>query len=54
MVRPSLTACARDVEAYGARAARALLDLLEGQSVPQSEEEPTSLVPRASTAVVPA
>jgi DNA-binding LacI/PurR family transcriptional regulator len=54
VVRPSLTACARDVEAYGARAARALLDLLEGQSVPQSEEEPTSLVPRASTAVVPA
>ncbi len=34
VVRPSLTACARDVEAYGARAACALLDLLEGRPVP--------------------
>jgi DNA-binding LacI/PurR family transcriptional regulator len=54
VVRPSLTACARDVEAYGARAACALLDLLEGRPVPPAEEEPTALVPRASTAVVPA
>ena len=54
VVRPSLTACARDVEAYGARAACALLDLLEGQPVPPAEEEPTTLVPRASTAAVPA
>ncbi len=53
VVRPSLTACARDVEMYGARAASALLDLLEGQSVAPAEEEPTSLVPRASTAVAP-
>lgn len=53
VVRPSLTACARDVEAYGGRAACALLDLLEGRSVPLAEEEPTALVPRASTAAVP-
>ena len=53
VVRPSLTACARDVEAYGGRAACALLDLIDGQAVPPSEEEPTTLVTRASTAPSP-
>lgn len=54
VVRPSLTACARDVEAYGGRAACALLDLIDGLSVPTSEDEPTTLVPRASTGPSPA
>jgi DNA-binding LacI/PurR family transcriptional regulator len=50
VVRPSLTACARDVEAYGAVAARALIALIEGRTIPDHEEQPSVLVPRASTA----
>jgi DNA-binding LacI/PurR family transcriptional regulator len=50
VVRPSLTACARDVEAYGARAASALVDLVDGKDVGLQEEEPSVLVPRASSA----
>jgi DNA-binding LacI/PurR family transcriptional regulator len=53
VVRPSLTACARDVETYGARAAHALIDLIEGEPVGLQEEEPSSLVARASTAPSP-
>jgi len=53
VVRPSLSACARDVEAYGARAARALVAAIEGEEVKPSEEEPSTLVPRASTGAVP-
>jgi DNA-binding LacI/PurR family transcriptional regulator len=53
VVRPSLTACARDVEVYGARAAHALIDLIEGEPVGPQEEEPSSLVARASTATAP-
>ena len=53
VVRPSLTACARDVVAYGARAARALIDLVEGTAVGTQDEEPSVLVARASTACSP-
>ena len=53
VVRPSLTACARDVVAYGARAACALIDLIEGQGVGAQDEEPSMLVARASTAASP-
>ncbi len=49
VVRPSLTACARDVEAYGARAARALVAVIEGEQVAFGDEEPSSLVCRGST-----
>ncbi len=60
VVRPSLTACAWDVEAFGARAARALLQLIEevGEHHParsglQPEGRPV-LVSRASTGPAPA
>ncbi|HXW80915.1 MAG TPA: LacI family DNA-binding transcriptional regulator [Acidimicrobiales bacterium] len=53
VVRPGLTACARDVEAYGARAAHALIDLVEGTVVGPQDEEPSELIPRASTAAPP-
>lgn len=49
VVRPSLTACARDVEGYGARAASALVDLVEGKPVGPQEEEASVLAVRAST-----
>lgn len=49
VVRPSLTACARDVEGYGASAARALVGLIEGEEVGPQEEAPSELVARAST-----
>ena len=53
VVRPSLTACARDVVGYGAQAARALISLVEGEPVPPYVVEPPRLVPRASTAPPP-
>ena len=53
-VRPSLTACTRDVVAYGARAARALIALVEGKPVVPHLERPPRLVPRTSTCAPPA
>jgi DNA-binding LacI/PurR family transcriptional regulator len=50
VMRPSLTACSRDIEAYGATAARALIALIEGRPLAKHEEQPSVLVPRASTA----
>jgi len=49
VVRPSLTACARDIEGYGTTAARALIALIEGEPVGEQAEQPSVLVPRAST-----
>lgn len=49
VVRPSLTACARDVEAFGAQAARALVDIIEGRTVGLQNDEPSQLVQRASS-----
>jgi DNA-binding LacI/PurR family transcriptional regulator len=54
VVRPSLTACARDVVGYGGQAARALLSLVEDDPAPPYVVEPPRLVPRASTAPPPA
>lgn len=54
IVRPSLTACARDVVGYGAQAARALLSLVEEEPLPPYVVEPPRLVVRASTAPPPA
>ncbi len=55
VVHPALTACQRDVESYGASAARALIALVNGQAVPDHTEQCSTLVQRASTAelVVP-
>jgi DNA-binding LacI/PurR family transcriptional regulator len=53
VVRPALTACARDVVGYGAQAARALLSLVEDDPLPPYVVEPPKLVPRASTAPPP-
>jgi DNA-binding LacI/PurR family transcriptional regulator len=50
VVRPSLTACARDIEAYGSRAASALVDVIEGRTVDWQPDEPSALVLRASSA----
>ena len=49
-VRPSLTACARDVEAYGASAASALVAVINGDGVTAQEEVACNLVARTSTA----
>ncbi|HTW09912.1 MAG TPA: LacI family DNA-binding transcriptional regulator [Acidimicrobiales bacterium] len=49
VVRPALTACARDIEAFGAKAAHILIDLIDGAPVAEQSEEPSSLVIRAST-----
>lgn len=49
VVRPSLTACTRDIVAYGARSARTLIALVEGKPVASHLEERPRLVPRAST-----
>ncbi len=51
LVRPAITACARDVVAYGARSARALLALLAGEPVRPQVEQTPRLVARASTTV---
>jgi DNA-binding LacI/PurR family transcriptional regulator len=51
LVRPALTACVRDVVAYGARSARALLAVLAGEQVGPQVEETPRLVTRASSAV---
>jgi DNA-binding LacI/PurR family transcriptional regulator len=49
VVRPALTACARDVEAFGARAARALVALIDGEEMPSGVVEESVLMARAST-----
>lgn len=49
-VRPALTARARDVEGYGARAARALVALVEGEAMPGNIDEMPMLISRGSTA----
>ena len=50
VVHPSLTACTRDIVAYGTRAARGLLALLDGETVEPHMDETPRLVARASTA----
>jgi DNA-binding LacI/PurR family transcriptional regulator len=50
LVHPQLTALARDVSAYGALAARALIDVLDGRKVESVQHETPHLVARGSTA----
>jgi DNA-binding LacI/PurR family transcriptional regulator len=50
VVRPALTARARDVVAYGARAAQALIALVEGEEMPGNVDEMPRLISRGSTA----
>ena len=50
VVRPALTAHARDVVAYGARAAQALIALVEGEEIPGNVDEMPRLISRGSTA----
>lgn len=53
VVRPALTACARDIAEYGSRAALALVDLIESADVSAAGPEPSRLVLRASTGPAP-
>ncbi|WP_049564430.1 LacI family DNA-binding transcriptional regulator [Nonomuraea sp. SBT364] len=53
VVRPALSALTRDIPAYGAHAARALLALIAGEEVPGIKDESARLVPRGSTAPPP-
>ena len=52
LVNPSLTALSRDVAAYGAAAARALLELVDGGPATSRELDAAHLVPRGSTGPV--
>lgn len=54
VVRPALTALTRDIAAYGAHAARRLLELIAGRETSGLEDEAARLVPRGSTARPPA
>ncbi|WP_189552140.1 LacI family DNA-binding transcriptional regulator [Streptomyces lavendofoliae] len=49
VVRPALSAVSRDIPAYGARAAEALLASVAGERVADVREGPARLVPRGST-----
>ncbi|GAA5200893.1 LacI family DNA-binding transcriptional regulator [Rugosimonospora acidiphila] len=49
LVRPPMTAMSRDISAYGARAARLLLDVIAGNPVVSIRDEPAHLIPRGST-----
>ncbi|NUW36290.1 LacI family DNA-binding transcriptional regulator [Nonomuraea sp. SMC257] len=53
VVRPALSALTRDIPAYGAHAARALLALIGGELVEGVRDEDARLVPRGSTAPPP-
>jgi DNA-binding LacI/PurR family transcriptional regulator len=50
LVHPPLTALVRDIPAYGARAARQLLDVIGGRAAGSVQDETARLVPRGSTA----
>jgi len=50
LVSPSITALSRDIVAYAGRAARVLLDSLEGLTAESFEDSPAHLVVRSSTA----
>jgi DNA-binding LacI/PurR family transcriptional regulator len=54
LVRPALTALARDIQAYGAHTARVMLDVIGGRSPQSRPDRPTRLAVRASTAPPPA
>ncbi|GHG36642.1 LacI family transcriptional regulator [Streptomyces zaomyceticus] len=54
VVRPMLSAVTRDIPAYGARSASALLDLISGEEVGDIREGYARFVPRGSTCPPPA
>ncbi|MFC4061662.1 LacI family DNA-binding transcriptional regulator [Planomonospora corallina] len=54
VVHPPLTALSRDIPAYGAHAARRLLDLVSGERIASFEDQAARLTPRGSTAPSPA
>ena len=54
LVHPALTALRRDIQAYGAHAARRLLEAAGGASVGDFEDEPPVLTVRDSTGPAPA
>ncbi len=54
LVHPSLTALSRDISEYGANAARTLLAAIEHDNPDSFQDSTAHLVPRASTAAVPA
>jgi DNA-binding LacI/PurR family transcriptional regulator len=49
LVHPSLTAMSRDIPAYGAHAARLLLDVIGGGPATAIRDKPAHLIPRGST-----
>ncbi|WP_405851321.1 LacI family transcriptional regulator [Streptomyces sp. NBC_00090] len=53
VVRPMLSAVTRDIAAYGARAARALLSLIDGEEVSDIRDGYAHFVPRGSTCPPP-
>jgi DNA-binding LacI/PurR family transcriptional regulator len=54
LVRPALTALARDIQAYGRHTATVMMDVIGGRSPTSQPDRPTNLVVRASTAPPPA
>ncbi len=50
LVHPALTAMSRDIPAYGALAARKLLDVIKGEDATSTEDKPAHLIPRGTTA----
>ena len=52
LVSPSLTSLSRDIAAYGATAARTLLEVVERGPVPSHQVAAAHLVPRGSTSAV--
>jgi DNA-binding LacI/PurR family transcriptional regulator len=49
LVRPALTALARDIQGYGRRTAQVMLEVIDGRSPGSQPENPTRLAVRAST-----
>jgi DNA-binding LacI/PurR family transcriptional regulator len=54
LVRPALTALARDIQAYGRHTARVLMRAMDGELPGSQSESATRLIVRASTAPPPA
>jgi DNA-binding LacI/PurR family transcriptional regulator len=53
LVRPALTALSWDIQAYGVRTARVLLDMIDGRSPGSQQHSAAHLVVRASTGSPP-
>lgn len=53
MVFPALTALSRDIQAYGAESARALMALIEGAEPGPVQADTARLLVRGSTAAAP-